>query len=153
MAIIRFGDRPFFRNPWADFERMRRELDTMFEGVAQDLSGRFAPTVFPALNISEDSSTIYIRAEIPGVPAADLDISIEGDTLTIKGERGSCGKDEAQGSYHRRELDCGSFSRAVTLPTRINVDKVAANSQDGILTIILPKADEVKPRQISINAG
>ncbi len=152
MAIVRFGDQKFFRNPWADFERMRRELDALFQSGVQDFGGRMAPTVFPALNISEDAANIYVRAEIPGVPAERIEISMEGDTLAIGGERTTCAGGEKL-SYHRRELECGRFNRAVSLPTRVQADKVTATAVDGILTITLPKAEEAKPRQIKVNAG
>lgn len=151
MAIVRFGDRPFFRNPWADFEKMRRELDLLLQGGGSAWDGRLAAPVFPALNVSEDSGNIYVRAEIPGVPAAELDISIEGDTLNIKGERKTCATDEKL-AYHRRELECGSFSRAITLPCKVDTDKVSAKAVNGIITITLPKADEAKPRQITVHA-
>jgi len=72
------------------------------------------------------------------VGIADLHISLEGETLTIKGERPLCEGDQSV-SYHRREIDCGSFSRAISLPCRIDVAKVAATSKNGILTITLPR--------------
>ncbi|MFA6283320.1 MAG: Hsp20/alpha crystallin family protein [Desulfurivibrionaceae bacterium] len=150
MAIVRFADQKLFRNPWADFERMRRELDALFQGTGPDSSGR--ATVFPALNISENSGNLYVRAEIPGVPAGEVEISIEGDTLTIRGERKTCTTDE-KCSYHRRELECGRFSRAITLPAKVQVDRIEAKAADGIITIILPKAEAVKPRQIKVNVG
>ncbi|HIJ78123.1 MAG: Hsp20/alpha crystallin family protein [Desulfobulbaceae bacterium] len=152
MAIIRFGDRPFFRNPWSDFDRMRRELDALFQGGVPQHGGQTGATVFPALNVSADGNNIYVRAEIPGVSANLLDIAIEGDTLTIKGERETCSADDKL-SYHRRELECGNFSRAVTLPTKVQVDKVQAKAIDGIVTITLPKAEVVKPKQIKVNVG
>lgn len=149
MAIIRFTDRPLFRNPWADFERMRREFDSLFQGLSRDYPGPAGSTVFPALNVSEDANHLYVRAEIPGLKAADLDISVEGDTLTISGERTTC-PTEQKLSYHRREIECGRFSRAITLPTRVNPDQVGAGFVDGVLTITLPKAEAVKPRKIEI---
>jgi len=152
MAIVRFADQKLFRNPWADFERMRRELDALFQGTGGEPGRRAGGTVFPALNISEDSGHIYVRAEIPGVPASEVDISIEGDTLAIRGERKTCTADEKH-SYHRRELECGRFSRAVTLPTKVQVDKVEAKASNGIVTITLPKAEAVLPRQVKVNVG
>ena len=149
MAIIRFTDRPLFRNPWADFERMRREFDSLFQGLATEYPRRAGANVFPALNISEDAQALYVRAEIPGVKGADLDISVEGDTLTISGERTTCPAD-IKLSYHRREIECGRFSRAITLPARVDHNKVGAQYQNGILTITLPKAEEAKPRKIEI---
>lgn len=152
MAIVRFGDQRFFRNPWADFERMRRELDTLFQGGEPSVARGMGATVFPALNISEDSGNIFVMAEIPGVPAQEVEISMEGDTLTISGERRTCPTEEKL-SYHRRELECGRFSRAVILPAKIQMDKASAVSADGIITITLPKVEETKPRQIRVSAG
>ena len=122
---------------------MRRELDSLFQGAVPQYSGHDGATVLPALNISEDGNNIYVRAETPGVSAGLLDIAIEGDTLTVEGERETCSADDKL-SYHRRELECGQFSRAVTLPTKIQVDKVQAKAVDGIVTITLPKAEDVK---------
>jgi HSP20 family protein len=152
MAIVRFADQKLFRNPWADFERMRRELDALFQGEGSGAGARPGAMVFPALNISEDSTNLYVRAEIPGVAAGEVEISIEGDTLTIRGERKTGVADE-QHSYHRRELERGRFSRAVTLPAKVQVDKVEAKAANGIVTITLPKAEAVTPRQIKVNVG
>lgn len=152
MAIVRFADQKLFRNPWADFERMRRELDALFQGTGVESGGRVGGTVFPALNISEDSGNLYVRAEIPGVAADEVEISIEGDTLTIRGERKTGAADEKH-SYHRRELERGRFSRAITLPTKVEVDRVEAKAANGIVTIILPKAEAVTPRQIKVHVG
>jgi len=66
MAIIRFKDRPMFRHPWADFERMRREMDILARELTGEAGGYAGPTVYPPLNISEDSDALYVRAEIPG---------------------------------------------------------------------------------------
>ncbi|MEW6501462.1 MAG: Hsp20/alpha crystallin family protein [Thermodesulfobacteriota bacterium] len=151
MAIIRFSDRPFFRNPWADFERMRREFDSLFQGLAGDYAGRPGTTVYPALNISEDANNLYVRAEIPGVKGSNIDVSVEGETLTISGERTTCPAEQKL-SYHRREIECGRFSRAVTLPTKVNSDQVGAGFVNGVLTITLPKAEAAKPRKIEIKA-
>lgn len=150
MAIIRFTDRPYEKNPWAELEKMRREMDrwtgVFSEGTERDTGSM----VYPPLNISEDNDNVYVRAEMAGVPATGLEIFIEGDTLTIKGERKQAPSDEKI-SYHRREIAYGRFNRAVTLPTRIITDKVSANEKNGILTIVLPKAEEVKPKQIKVD--
>lgn len=150
MAIIRF-DRPFFRSPMSDFERMRRDMNGLMRafGGNEDFPPVPGGGVYPALNISDDANNVYVRAEVPGIAASDLRLAIEGETLVIKGERKACAADEKL-SYHRREIECGSFSRAITLPTRVQTDKVQAKSVDGILTITLPKAEEVKPKQITV---
>lgn len=146
--VIRFSDQPVF-NPWLEFERLRQEMDRIISG-RQDDPSRFSRTnVFPALNISEDKDNLYVRAELPGIKPAEIELAVEGETLTIKGERKPY-TPANKFSYHRRELEYGNFSRAVTLPTKIVADKVNAKAENGILTIILPKAEEVKPRQITV---
>ncbi|MFC1523169.1 Hsp20/alpha crystallin family protein [Thermodesulfobacteriota bacterium] len=152
MAIIRFWDRPFTHNPWTDFEKMRREMERFARGFSREAGPQSRATVYPATNITEDDETIIVRSEVPGVSPEELNISVEGETLTIQGERRSCIIDK-QHSYHRREIDCGTFSRAIPLPSRINIDTVQAIIKDGIITVVLPKADEVKPKQISVSVG
>jgi HSP20 family protein len=149
MALIRFEERPFFRNPWLEFERMRRDIESLMRGLETGAAGTATAAVFPAINLTEDKDHIFINAEVPGVAAADLDISVEGDALIIKGRR----RTEPEGakvSYHRREIERGSFSRAVTLPTKVDAAKVDARTVDGILYITMPKSEEVKPKQIKV---
>lgn len=152
MAIVRFGDRPYYRNPWAEFEKMRREMDFLSKRMQGGGPNPEHANVYPALLISEDENAIYVEAEVAGVRPEDAEISIEGETLTIKGERKAPVLEEKV-SYHRREVEYGTFNRAVTLPTRINVEKITARSVDGILYITLPKAEEVKPKKISVAVG
>jgi len=153
MTLIRFAEQPHFRNPWAEFERIRRGLDELSQTLINEGRSRMHPTVFPPLNIIETRDSLVIRAELPGVSTDDLDISVEGDTLTLQGKRERVLDENDKVSYHRREIATGSFSRAIALPTKVDLDKMSARLADGILTITLQKADEVKPRQISITAG
>ncbi|MFZ5796887.1 MAG: Hsp20/alpha crystallin family protein, partial [Thermodesulfobacteriota bacterium] len=83
MALIRFGERPEFRNPWAEFERLRQGLDRLSRGYYPRETPFGGATVFPALNVFEEQETLTIKAELPGVDPGDLNVSIEGDTLTI----------------------------------------------------------------------
>ena len=153
MALIRFEERPFFRNPWLEFERMRRDIESLMRGFEHGATGvPGAAAVFPAMNLTEDNDHIYINAEVPGITASELDISVEGDTLIIKGER----KAEAAGekvSFHRREIERGRFSRAITLPTKVDATKVEARTVDGILHITMAKSEEVKPKQIKVDVA
>jgi len=150
MALIRFTEQPRFMNPWAEFERIRQGLDVLSQNLLSE--GRIArpATVYPPLNIYETKDALIIKAELPGVRAEDLDISQEGDTLTLQGRRKRTEESE-ETSYHRREIKAGSFSRALTLPTKVDLDRMTARLADGILTITLQKADEVKPRHIQIS--
>lgn len=151
MAIVRLSDRPFYRNPWTEFEKMRREMDLLTRGMFNQRTGRERATVFPALVISEDEQTVYIEAEIAGVKPQDMEISVEGETLTIKGERKAVVEEKV--SFHRREIEYGNFSRAVSLPARVNINQIAARIIDGILYINLPKAEEAKPKKIKVAVG
>lgn len=102
----------------------------------------------PACNSFEDERSFWIQAAVPGMDRNDIDISVEDDVLTIKGER----KDEAapKRTYFLRELGRGSFVRSFKLPTTADQTKVAATYKDGVLTVELPKREETKPRRITI---
>jgi HSP20 family protein len=151
MAFIRFTDRPTFRNPWAEFERIRQGLDELSRSYAEKGKGQSRANVYPALNIYEEADRLLITAELPGVLAEDLDLSIEGETLTIQGKRDRRPA-EAGVSYHRREIESGSFSRALALPVKVDADSVGARLVNGVLTITLMKASAVTPRQIKVSA-
>lgn len=148
MVMIRFGDRPE-KNPWAEFERIRQGLDKLSRGYRAGEIPFSGATVFPALNMYEERDALTVKAELPGVEVQDLSISLEGDTLTIKGKR-EVKRQEGQLSYHRREIESGNFSRAVNLPIKVDPEKVTARLINGILTITMEKAAEVRPRQVNV---
>jgi HSP20 family protein len=126
-------------------------MERLFDSLS-GFTGAASTGVFPAINVSQDSDAVFVRAELPGIKVDDLEISMENDTLTIAGER-SFAKDDEGVSYHRREREWGAFRRSFTLPTRVDSDKVQARYTDGTLTVTLPKAAEAKPRQISVQAN
>lgn len=134
--------------------QLRQEMDRLFAdffgpgGTAQSI----LPTrSFPALNIWEQDDALIAEAELPGVKAEDVDISVVGNELVIKGRRTS---NQPEGvSYHRRERGVGSFSRSVRLAVEIDAEKVQASLQDGVLRITLPKAEAARPRKIHVNPG
>jgi len=140
------------RSSFDELERLRGQMNRLFEG----LSGQpfTVPTagVFPLMNLTEDSDNFYIRAELPGIKAKDLDISVTGDSLSIAGERKLAPENETA-KYHRREREAGKFNRVLNLPKQIDTAKVEAKTNDGILTIIMPKAEATKPKQISVKAS
>lgn len=151
MTFVRFTDRPPFRNPWAEFERIRQGLDELSRTYIERGRGQGMANVYPALNMYEETDRLVITAELPGVKAADLDLSLEGDTLTLQGKR-ERRQSESGISYHRREIESGNFSRAISLPVKVDPEKVAARLVNGILTITLFKASAATPRQIKVNA-
>lgn len=105
----------------------------------------------PAVDILEKDNKILLRCELPGIEEKDLDLKLDGRTLTIKGER----KQEIESAgcvYHQVESTCGTFSRSFDLPQSVDLEKISAAFKDGVLTIMIPQRPEVQPRTIQINA-
>jgi HSP20 family protein len=139
-------------SPFGELERMRKDMDRLTESISRGVWGEPGAGVFPLMNVTEDKDNYHIRAELPGIRAEELDISITADTLSISGERKIAAEDE-KAQYHRREREAGRFSRIVTLPGQVNAGKAEARCADGVLTVVLPKAEEAKPRQITVKAS
>ncbi len=154
MIIKRFSEWPTWdwRNPFDELERMRRELDRLSGGFAGSVFRLPTAGVFPLVNVTEDQNHYYVRAELPGVKTDELNISVAGETLTLSGER-KLPEESEKASYHRREREAGSFSRVISLPTRLDADKVKAHAENGVLTVVLPKAESAKPRQIAVKSS
>src|SRR5229473_196111 len=114
----------------------------------QDTSGAWSPLV----DVFEDSEGITLKVELPEVDANDVDIQLEGNALTLRGERKLENVDKQEG-YHRVERSYGAFSRRFTLPSTVGTGNVTAQSRDGVLRIFLPKKAETKPRQIKVQTG
>jgi HSP20 family protein len=104
-----------------------------------------------ALDVYETDDVLVVKGALPGVRPEEVDISVTDGVLTIKGETKSEEENKDE-NYHRRELRYGAFSRSVALPTRVDHDKAEAKFENGMLTISLPKAEEVKPKSIKIAA-
>jgi len=107
-----------------------------------------ATRAFPAINVWEGADEVYAEAELPGVKSEDLEISVVGNELTIKGHRGDHNGEGV--AYHRRERGVGDFSRVIHLPVEVDADKVQAVLCDGVLTLTLPKAEAAKPKKIQV---
>ena len=106
-------------------------------------------TWFPLVDISEEEDRVVLRAEIPGVSKDDIDIRVEGGTITLRGEK----KQEKQvdsENAHRVERFYGSFARSFVLPASIKADAIKASYRDGVLEVVLPKSEEAKPRKIEV---
>lgn len=130
---------------WGEMNRLSREMNRVFgnEDACRTCG------VFPALNVYDDGESIVVRAEIPGVDPKSIELNAASRSLTIKGERPQHVGDEKQ-SFHRRERGFGQFSRTLTLPQEINPDKVRAEYKLGILEVMLPKSEDMKPRKIDV---
>lgn len=146
----RFGS-PMFRllPEFNDVERVRRQMDRLFDAFGGQSMDYRSAGVFPAVNLTEDAGHYYLRAELPGIKSEDLDIQMTHNNLSISGERKS-DKPAEGAKYHRREREAGKFSRAISLPGEVDADQVKASMTNGILTVTIPKAEKVKPRQITV---
>ncbi len=140
--------RRYESTPFGELARMRNELDRLFSGWGQ-AGAQAGAGVFPLINITEDADAYRVRAELPGIQADALDITVTGKSLSISGER-RIAEEDKNAKYHRREREAGAFRRMISLPGPIDNGKVSATSSDGVLTILLPKAEEAKPRQITV---
>ena len=106
----------------------------------------------PSVDIFENDNEVVIKAELPGMDAKDIEVKLENNVLTLKGER-HFEKEAKEENYHRVEREYGTFSRAFSLPVAVNGDKVTAEYKDGVLRIVLPKKEEIKPKPIKIAAA
>jgi HSP20 family protein len=138
--------------PWPSLlDEFRRDLDPAFRSPRQAFAG--SRGVYPPVNLYESEDGYVLTAELPGVAPSDVDVSIEGSTVTLSGERKveyAAGEGTA---IHRRERQSGTFRRAFELPTEIDVDKAKASHKFGVLTLVLPKHAAAKPRQIAIETA
>lgn len=137
---------PTAATPFARFQTVADEMNRLFEFP---FFGRFSqsPSVWtPAFDLSEDANAVTVRAELPGLKKDQIQISLQDNVLTVSGER------KLEGESHiRRERAFGRFERTVTLNTAVNEAEAKATFEDGVLTLVLPKAPEAKPRQIAIS--
>ena len=128
-------------------DEMNRVLDNFFNRGTS-----FGSDWRPAVDVAETENDIIVKAEIPGIDPKDIDISITGDNLTIKGEKKE-EKEKTGKCYHRVESSYGSFKRTITLPVSVDIDKVTADGNNGLLEITLPKKEESKAKKISVKVG
>ena len=135
------------------FDVLQNEINRLFDRDPMDF-GR-EPALFdegfaPAIDVSETDNNVEIRCDLPGVRKDDIDISVSGNLLTIKGEKQD-EKEEKESTYYRRESWNGSFQRTVSLPESVDADKAKAEMRDGILHLTMPKREEEKRKQIKVD--
>ncbi len=140
-----------FRTPsiWREMDRLQREMNRLFSSYSP-YRLQSAPS-YPAINIWAKEDSLLVSAEMPGVQVDDIDVSVDGKTLTISGERVSDELPEGA-HYHRKERRFGDFSRTIKLPIAVNSDEVKASFNDGVLSITLPGAESEKPKKIAIHS-
>jgi len=137
-------------------QQLRDEVDRLVSNVFSNPTVAGATRLvtgrgFPAVNVWEDGENVFVEAEVPGLKAEDLDITVVGDELTLKGERSEASEEQA--SFHRRERGIGPFTRVVRLSSEVKADQVQASLTDGILLLKLPKTEAAKPRKIKVKTA
>jgi HSP20 family protein len=132
-------------DPFADLNRIQREFEKSYFGP------RSRADFAPAVDVHEDAESLVLRAELPGVRKEDIDISVDANVLTLKGQR-TMEKEEQGRRYHRVERAYGTFLRQFQLSSNIDSSKIDAQLADGVLTLRLAKREELKPRRIDVKS-
>lgn len=141
MAILKW-------DPFKDLQAIQEKIDRIFE---ESLRGRDIPSGLwtPAVDIYETDDAIILEAELPGMNEKDIDVRVEDNVLTIKGER-KIEQERKEENYYRMERYYGTFQRSFTLPSNLETDKIKAEYKKGILKVVMPKKEQAKPKQIKV---
>lgn len=136
---------------WNPLDDLQRQMGRLFDDLGFRVATETGGATFPAINVWEDPQSIMIEAELPGVRREEVEITTAGDELLIKGTRPRT--DGGERTYQRRERGVGDFSRIVTLPCRVDPERVDATLRDGVLTVRLTKSAEAMPRKIAVRTN
>ena len=145
MAITRW-------DPFREVVTMQNRLNSLFRDLNDGDSPMTTAAFVPAVDVYEDDKKVMLKLEVPGIDEKDLDVSVENNTLTVKGER-RFESEEKEENFHRIERRYGSFYRAFTLPSTVDTEHVQAKYNAGVLKLELQKKPEAQPKQIKINVA
>ena len=146
--MLLYPSSPFGRDSLLAVRRLQDEIDRAFAPLLAET----AQATYPAVNMWQGENSIAITAEMPGVGADDIEISVKNDTLTLTGERKAPESGE-KAAWHLRERPFGKFARTIRLPYRVDPDKVEAHFHDGVLEIEMQRPEEDLPRRIKVKAA
>ncbi len=150
MALVPWRDRSL---PMATLSSLRDEMNELLNRFWSTATEPFGLAEWaPALDVSETDDAVLVHAEVPGIDPKDIEVTVVGDTLTIRGEKSDETKQSGR-NYHRIERRYGSFTRSLTLPASVDPDKVTATARNGVLEIRLPKREEAKAKRIEVTGG
>ena len=137
--------------PFGELSSFRKEMDRLWDRVGGEtpLSRTFGETWSPSVDISETKDNLVVKAELPGLETNDVNVSISGDILTIKGEK-KTEEEEKDEHYHCVERYLGSFQRVFQLPSGVKTDQIEATFDKGVLKVTLPKVEEAQKKEIEV---
>ena len=140
-------------DPFQDVLSLREAMNQLMEeSFVRPTAAQGGQNFVPALDLSENAEGYLVEAALPGLKPEDVEITVENNVLTIKGETRQ-EVDDKQRNFHRLERRFGSFQRTIGLPSTVKADAIQASLTNGVLRLEIPKAEEVKPRKISVNVG
>ncbi|MBD3305601.1 Hsp20 family protein [candidate division KSB3 bacterium] len=138
---------------WSELNGMQQEMNRLFDDFFGERKSELGESAWlPAVDVSETENEIIVKAELPGMTQENIDLNLQDNILTLKGEKKQESKEENE-NFHRVERSYGSFTRTFTLPSGVKEEDIKANFKDGVLMITLPKAEEAKPKKIAISTG
>jgi len=138
---------------FGELTRMQEEMNRFFDDFfGEQRRGLAEGAWLPSVDVSETDSELMVRAELPGMSHEDIEINVQDNILTLKGEKKQEKKEEKE-NFHRLERSYGSFSRSFSLPAGVKPDDIKATFKDGVLQVTMPKVEEAKPKKIAITAG
>jgi HSP20 family protein len=144
------------RRPFENFQSLRRLNSVLDEAFSswpfQQESGSITSSWYPACDVFEDKDAVKIVAELPGVKPEQVKLSLENNVLTIRGEKTQEAEERTE-RVHRYERSYGTFERAFVLPSTVDGDKISAQYQNGVLTILVPKVERARPREIPVQTA
>ena len=150
MALVRWKERTPY-DPWADLQKLQSEINDLFDvGARSENAGLFDRSVSPSVDIIESEHDFSIICELPGLEQKDIDLSITSNIITIKGEKKGKNELKEKGKLYKKESWSGSFQRTLSMPESIDSEKIKAELSNGILTINVPKKEEMKAKQIAV---
>jgi HSP20 family protein len=140
-------------DPFREISSMRETMDRLFdEGFSRPLTAAlWDAAAMPAMDLYQTADSVVVKMAVPGVQPEDIQVSAANGVLTIRGEVKE-EKEEKEKTYHLRERRYGAFSRSVALPIQANADKAEAEFDNGVLTLTIPKAEEAKPKAITVKS-
>ncbi|MBU9889046.1 MAG: Hsp20/alpha crystallin family protein [Candidatus Omnitrophica bacterium] len=147
-AITRQGHR--WHDPFDLLSDLQEDFGRLFSPALRTSTPEGLKQLVPQLEIHEDENQFTLSIDVPGIDRKDLDISVTGNTLSVKGERSEETQKREKGYYYS-ERSYGSFQRSVQLPSDVESDKIAANYKDGVLELVIPKSEKSKPKQIKVD--